>query len=168
MRHPAKGMIFAPLMDWWVAALVLILIAIITAAIPVFMSLELSSWVRAATVVVLTATILMIVDAAFFSYYALTEEGLVIASQLRHADFAYRDITAITPSGLRGLVSFRGQKRFALSRRCYILNLRKGSWKRISISPAQRDTFIGMLLEKVDLERSSRANVARSSRKRTA
>lgn len=165
MRRIKKGtQVFRPLIDWWVVILVLLIIAILSSAIPLLIVVAATPLLIALVIAFLILTILYIADIGFFSYYLLEDEGLSIVSNIRHLTFPYRDMTEIKPSGFLGLISFAGRKRFALSSHCFAISLRKGYWKTITVSPAERDYFLNTLISHIDRERSSRATVERSKK----
>ena len=161
MKKESTNQIFQPLMDWWVAGLVLLLIALFSAAIPVFIAGAFPTWEMVVIVLFIVMLILYIADIAFFSYYQLDEKGLTIVSQMRHIVFPYRNIIEVKPGNISGLFSFGGKKRFALSARCYVIRLQHEEWKAITVSPVAKDQFLNHLLEHIDQERSSRATIER-------
>lgn len=165
MKNPRKNVQqFRPLMDWWLAGSVLLLIALLTAAIFFTAALHESRVFTVIAIVVLVICILYLADIGFFSYYQLEEDGLSIISQMRHAYFPYRDMIEIKPSNFFGLISFGSRKRFALSNRCFLIKLRRGHWRSITVSPAERDAFLNTLLTHIETERSSRATVERQKK----
>jgi hypothetical protein len=161
---PTKPQAFRPLIDWWVMGAMLLLIAFLAAAIPLIAIVAQSTILTVIAIVVLAGTILYIVDVGFFSYYVLDDNALTVVSNIRHAIFPYRDMTDIKPSNVMGLFSFAGKKRYALSARCFQIVLRKGYWKSITVSPADRDFFLNSLISHIDRERSSRATIERSKK----
>ena len=156
MKNKEKIDHYKILMDWWVLVPLGFLLLCFVLMIPMLTLLGLTILAQIAASMVIVLTILYIVDTAFFTYYQFERDGLVIGSQLRHMFFAYRDMKEVKPVGLRSFFSWRGRKRFSLSLHAYQISLRKGYWKSITISPAERDLFINKLMEYVDRERSQR------------
>jgi hypothetical protein len=109
-------------------------------------------------VVVLVLACIYFVDIAFYTYYVLDREQLVVTSHIRQLFFPYRTMTSLQPGGLHGLISVGSKKRFALSRRNVIIKLTKGPWKAISVSPKDTELFIQTILSRIDAERSNRAS----------
>jgi len=146
-------------MDWWLLIPVGFLLVCLVLMIPALTYLSLSIQVQVVASLLIIITVLYIVDTAFFTYYQLEKENLIVVSQLRHLEFPYRDMREVRPIGLKGLFSWRSRKRFSLSLHAYQIILRKGAWKSITISPAERDIFINQLTEHVDQERSRRVTI---------
>jgi hypothetical protein len=154
----AAPQVFRPVIDWWVAAIVVFLIIVVAAGIPlVLWSAPITRWGGLLVALVLAAYVLYLIDLAFYSVYILDNNELIITSHLRHAAFPYRLMRALQPGGFWALFSVAHQKRFALSRKNVIIKLASGPWKTISVSPRDRDAFINQILERIDHERSRRA-----------
>lgn len=155
--------VFRPVLDWWVAAGVVVLLLMLVASIPrvVWLSDGLTA-MGVGAAVLLVLFIAYMVDVVFYSLYVLDKDQLVVVNHFRTAHVPYRDMAALQPGGVRSLVSFSNHKRFALSRKNVIIKLSRGQWRSISVSPERRDDFVRILLERIDAERSGR--VARSRR----
>jgi Bacterial PH domain len=144
------------LLDWWLLIPISLILLVLVLGIPAVMFSSLPVAQRLIFASILALVTLSVVDAAFFSYYQLSESSLIITSQLRHVEFAYRQLRDIKPAGFRALITTRGRKRFALSRKAFEIGLEGAHWRSVTISPADRDAFITVLMDRVDRERSSR------------
>lgn len=160
----AEFIAFRPVMDWWVGLVFGLVISVLVAAIPLILWSEtVSATVTGISVVILVLMSIYYIDIAFYTYYVLDREQLVITSHIRQLFFPYRTMTSLQPGGLHGLLSVGNKKRFALSRRNVIIKLTKGPWKAISVSPKDKELFIQTILERIDRERSSRASRGKGS-----
>ena len=155
--HPIEH--YRPLMDWWVAGVVALLLCLLLAMLPSILWSSLPAWQTAVMALCLVAIILYVIDSAFFTSYYLKDSGLVIVSQLRQYCFPYRSMRTIRSSGLRGLFSFGQRKRFSLSSCGYEILLDGLAWKIVSVSPKERDRFIAALLTRIDDDRSKRVTI---------
>ena len=151
--------IFAPAMDWWLAAAVFFVIVLLISCIPIIAWQPLLPEYKVLAVCALIITLLYLIDLAFFSRYFLEKDGLLIRSQLRSSFFSYREMLEIRPGGITGLISRGNLKRFALSANCLVINLKPGaSWRRITVSPKDSQGFVNQLLQRIDRERTHRAS----------
>ena len=149
---------FKPLMDWWVAILVSILVLVFVMMI-VLMSLrvhQMSSLLIIIGGIILT--ILYIVDKAFFTSYLLLNDGLVISNQFMEVQIPYRDMRSLRHGSVFSLWSLGKHKRFALSARNIILDLNDGAWRTISLSPHKEQDFINQILKNIDTDRTLRTS----------
>ena len=158
-RRQLKPSSYQVIMDWWVAIGVVMVVLFLVISLPVVVWSSLPIWEVALAVLLLTCTILSLVDVAFFTYYILSEEGLVITSQLRRYVIPFCAMTSVRSVGIKGLITFARRKRFSLSARGYDISLDEGPWRVISVSPDLRDTFLDTLLSRIDRERSQHATV---------
>jgi hypothetical protein len=153
-----KHVIFKPMMDWWVAILVGLILLIVGLSIPMVIWQDLPLIATAPAVIFLIITFLLIVDRAVFTKYSLEKDGLRIYGQIRHTFLPYRNMKTIRNGNVLGLFSTSKQKRFALSANCFIISLQGLDWQRVSVSPEHRQAFLDALLENIDHERSTRAS----------
>ncbi|CAN5142709.1 hypothetical protein BH11PAT4_BH11PAT4_6890 [soil metagenome] len=150
---------FRPAMDWWVMGIFLLVIIALIAAIPlVLWTVAIGPVASGLSVLAMVLGGIYYIDIAFYSYYVLDREQLVVTSHIRQLFFPYRTMLSLQPGGIHGLISVGSRKRFALSRRNVIIKLAKGPWKSISVSPKDKELFIQTILERIDGERSSRAS----------
>jgi hypothetical protein len=146
-------------MDWWVMAIFLLVITVIIAGIPLILwTATVGPVASGFTVLALVLAGIYYIDIAFYSYYVLDREQLVVTSHIRQLFFPYRTMLSLQPGGIHGLISVGSKKRFALSRKNVIIKLAKGPWKSISVSPKDKELFIQTILERIDSERSGRAS----------
>jgi hypothetical protein len=146
-------------MDWWVAALAFLLVAMLLAALVSVVQASLSWWEMLLAVGGVIVFLAGFIDSAFFTTYVINDDALVVASQLRHFILPYRSMVTVRQSGVWGLFSFGYRKRFALSAHGYEIVLADQAWRVVSFSPNDREHFIEELLSRVDRERSKRATV---------
>lgn len=152
---------YKPMMDWWVAGIVLIVLAILFVMLVITIFSSGTFFSKLIIEIVVFLMFIYVVDVAFFTSYFLDEEGLVINNQLRRMVFPYRKILKMEKGGAAGLWSFGSKKRFALSRKSVYVYLNGAHWNRVSLSPVQRDDFMDNLLKNIEIERSSRATIVR-------
>jgi hypothetical protein len=152
------------LMDWWVATLVLLFLGLFVVSVPLIVWIPLAWWSKALTIGFALCVILYLVDIIFFTSYYLDDDALLITSQLRHFTFPYHDMVKIKQGNAFGLLSFIHHRRFALSAKCYYIQMENQGWRSISVSPKYSDKFINQLLHNIDLERSKRATVDAASK----
>lgn len=150
---------YGPLMDWWIAVLVFLLVGLLLAMLPQIVWSALPAWQAAITVLCIAVFILYVIDSAFFTSYYLKDSGLVIVSQLRQYKLPYRSMRTIRSSGLRGLFSIGWRKRFSCSASGYDILLDGQAWRVISVSPKERDKFIAALLTRIDDDRTNRVTI---------
>lgn len=155
---------YAPIMDWWVAGFTLLVIAVLSASIPVLINATIPGYQIALGVLGVLAFIAYIADTIFFTYYQLDDEGLTVSTQLKHFHVAYREMREIRPIGFRALITNRKRKRFALSTKAVELKITDHHWPAITLSPHDRESFLNHLLEHIDIERSSRATIERKKK----
>lgn len=149
---------FTSAMDWWVAVVVFLILALLAVCIPLAIWKGGSLITSGLSVIFLVALFLLIADKAFFTSYVLREDGLLIHGQIRKILIPYRSMRSITKGGILGLMGGMGRKRFALSSDCLIIQLADYEWKRISVSPCERERFLSELLTRIDGERSARSS----------
>lgn len=155
----AEYIAFRPVMDWWVVGVFILVITVLIAGIPLILwTSSVGPVASAATVLAMVLGSIYYIDIAFYSYYVLDREQLVVTSHIRQLFFPYRTMVSLKPGGLHGLLSIGAKKRFALSRKNVIIKLAKGPWKSISVSPKDQELFIQTILERIDGERSKRAS----------
>lgn len=162
MRTPPSAssqQAYVALLDWWLAAAGCLVIGLMLVGIVHVASAGMGAWPTAVGIALFFAGILYLVDTLFFTTYLLTAQALVVTSQLRRYVFPYRDMLKIRPAGISGLISFQGRKRFALSRAGFIISLRSGTWRTISVSPRSQEEFLDRMLRNIEGERSRRASV---------
>lgn len=158
---------FRPLMDWWVALGVGIALVALLVAIPrLFMVGGGFQVYTVVAIAAIAAMVLYLVDIAFYSFYVLADDELLIVNHLRVVHIPYRSMTALQPGGFLALFSFGSRKRFALSRKNVIIKLSHGMWRSISVSPVRQEDFVRKLLERIDAERSHRAARLRKQKKK--
>jgi hypothetical protein len=150
--------VFLPVMDWWIAALISVLLVILVAAIPLLIWEPIHLAEKIIGVSGLFIVILYLVDVTFFTHYILGEDELFITSQLREMRIPYRTMKTIRPGGIGALFSMGKHKRFSLSARGLTIQLSQGHWKYISISPQHQQKFLDHLMTLIDNERSGRAS----------
>ena len=160
MQKESEIYSFNPVMDWWVAAIVIVFLGMILFSIPVLIWSNLPLFSTVVSVAFLIASFLMLIDRFFFTKYTLHEHGLIVQGQMRHILFPYRSMKTIQNGGVKGLISFGSRKRFALSSNCLIITLQNQDWKTISISPKAKQEFLDILLSNIDHERSTRASAS--------
>lgn len=160
LHSKQKTLVFRPLMDWWVALLVLGFELILLVSIPMTFSLLGLSVQSIVTVLFLLGAIIYSVDIAFYSVYLLDKEGLVISSHFRQASFPYRSMSDIRHGGVNALLSWSKRKRFALSRRNLVIRLRYGHYRIVSVSPQNQEAFLREIIDRVDQERTKRSSRA--------
>jgi hypothetical protein len=161
-RRPLKNnMCFRPLMDWWVAALLVSFLAIIIAAIPMVLWLGGVTALHLGAALVIAATALYFIDIGFFMTYELGEQGLVVHRHVGSVTYSYRSMHSLKRGSVRHLFSFGKHKRYSLSANCLVIMLNQGAYTTISVSPMLQQEFIDHILQKIDKERSSRATIAR-------
>ena len=158
-RRTLQPSAYRVIMDWWVAAGVISSVLLLVAILPILMWSGLPFMVTLISVLVVSFTLLSFVDVAFFTYYVIDDEGLVVTSQLRRYVLPYSSMTAVRSVGFKGLFTIAGRKRFALSGHGYDIALDGASWKVVSVSPELRDQFLDTLLNRIDNERSQHATV---------
>ena len=161
VRHPRHPEHFVPVIDWWVITLIVILLFILISAIPFLLWQPLGWQAKVVGSLGLLCVILYFIDTAFFTVYQLTDEGIVINNQLRETTVPYRAIKSIRPATVFNLFSFAKHKRFSLSGQALILHLEGHDWRTISVSPHERQRFLDHLLNRIEIERSSRSAVTK-------
>ena len=145
---------YAPMLDWWLAILVGLLIIVLLASIPYLMFSDVGVYAKIVASVAMMLTVLYIIDLTFFSNYYLTPDGLVVISQLRRHHFPYEHMKELRPGGFFGLITVPGKKRFALSTNCLVISMSDGQWKKITVSPKARDRFLDSLISRTNGLRS--------------
>ena len=155
----AQPGVYTVLMDWWVATVVLLFLAVFVVAVPYLLWSKLSWLVIAVTIGFALFVILYVVDVMFFTYYYLDTDALIITSQLRYFSFPYRTMTKIKRGNVFSLLSRGGHRRFALSTHCYTIQMEGAPWNTISVSPKEQDKFMNRLLHNIDIERSRHATI---------
>lgn len=162
LPHPdplKRVTIYRSKMDWWVLVLVVCLLLALIAYIPMLIWAAVSVSMTIVSVLVLLAIILYICDIAFFTRYILNQDGLVIANEIRHLYYPYRQMEKIKMGGIGSLFSRLNLKRYALSSDCLVIYNNQAGWKRISISPVKKEDFLDKLLYHIDLERAGRVSI---------
>jgi hypothetical protein len=158
----SQAVFFRPQRDWWITLAGAVIILLALTGVPYVLWSGVPVWQQAVTIGVLLLMAVSVVDKVFFTVYELNSEGVAIHTQLRHYLIPYRVMREIHPGGLRGLITTKQRKRYALSRRNLIISITDSIWSEVSVSPEQMDTFLDTLLATIDGERSRRATVTRS------
>lgn len=156
-RHILKSSAYRVVMDWWVAVGVIFVLLFLIGSLPLIMWSGLPVLVVLSSVLIISFSVLSFVDVAFFTYYLIDDQGLVITSQLRRYVLPFSAMTTVRSVGLKGLFTVAHRKRFALSARGYDIALEGAAWKVVSVSPELQDQFLDTLLSRIDLERSRHA-----------
>ena len=152
---------YKPIMDWWVALIVFIVLAMLVMMIFSFAISPADVFIKILIIFIILWMILYTVDVAFFTVYFLEEDSLVIENQLKKSIFPYRNIEKMEKSGFMGLFSHGSKRRFSLSKKGVYVYLNKSHWKRVSLSPVDREDFMESLTKNIEIERSSRATIVR-------
>jgi hypothetical protein len=148
-------------MDWWLFVVIVFVSGVLLASIPLILWSNIGWAAKLIAVLGLFVSIVYGIDLCFFSYYRLTERGLIIGSQLREYIVPYRAMIKIEPGNLWSLISLGSQKLFALSCNNLRITLSRGIWRRISVSPQEREKFVNTLLHRIEDERQTRASRVR-------
>ena len=151
--HSHAGPLYSVLLDWWLAVVAFLVIAVLLVTIPTIATSKLSWWAMLLGILASLAAILYIVDTLFFTAYQLTRDSLVVTSQLRRYRFPYKDLGPVRQGSFWSLISFGRHKRFALSHTCYVIELRSEGWHSLSVSPRLRDEFLTRLTDSIERSR---------------
>jgi len=165
MQHeatPKRPVVFRPLMDWWVAIGIVIMLCVLILSIPAVIWYGPVMWLNLLAACIIVISALYIIDIAFFSLYQLGKDGLLIHRHIGSVLVPYRYMRSLKRGNVRDLLSMGATKRYALSTNCLTISLSQGHYRRISISPLHQQEFINEILHRIDHERASRAALKHS------
>lgn len=154
-----KENVFIPVMDWWLAILIVILLGALVIGLITVVWQPMVWKLKIIATLSISFCILYVLDLAFFMSYRLEKNGLVISNQLRQITIPYREMRELRPGNFWYLFSYAGKKRFSLSANNLLIKTSSEIWQTVSISPKHRQEFINMLLHRIEEERSSRASL---------